>query len=175
MLALPALAACAPAPTPVPSQTAAATDAPVFASDEEALAAAKKAYAGYQEMSDLITSEGGAGSDRIEPLSSPSYISELLAGFKAFADHGRSSRGESRYDTVSLVRYGDQSSGSAEVDVYLCSDVSDVRLIDRDGKDKTPTDRPNRIPLLVTLISSKQNPSTLLIDKEDVWSGENFC
>ena len=44
------------ADTPAPQPTS----TPVFASEEEALAAAVEAYAGYLEMSDLIASEGGA-------------------------------------------------------------------------------------------------------------------
>ena len=175
MLVASALAGCAAEQAPAPSPTAAATDAPVFASDEEALAAATKAYAAYQEMSDLITADGGADPTRIQSLASRAYAPELLAGFDSFAEGGRSSRGKSKYDTVSLVSYTDESKGRAEVDVYLCSDVSGVRLLDESGQDTTPVSRPNRIPLKVALISSEQDPSTLLINREDVWSGVNFC
>lgn len=175
MLLAPALAGCAVEEPPAPSQTAAATDAPVFASDEEALAAATKAYAAYQEMSDQITADGGSEPTRIQSLASRAYAPELLAGFDAFAEGGRSSRGESKYDTVSLVSYTDDSKGRAAVDVYLCSDVSGVRLLDESGEDQTPVGRPNRIPLQVALVSSEHDPSTLLIDGEDVWSGVNFC
>ncbi len=57
-LAVLLLSGCLPPQTTV-TPTPEATAAPVFASDEEALAAATAAYAAYLAMSDQIFAEGG--------------------------------------------------------------------------------------------------------------------
>jgi hypothetical protein len=168
------LAGCGstPIPPPTPAPT---TSAPVFASEDEALAAATEAYAAYQAMSDLVTGDGGQDPTRVQSLATSDYYPELLEGFASFALREMSSLGSSRYDTVSLVSSAEEPKGHAVVSVYLCSDVSEVRLLDASGVDVTPSTRPNRIALQVGFVSSSGDPRKLLIDGEDVWSGASFC
>ena len=61
-----ALAACSTGGTPLPPAPSPSVT-PVFASDEEALAAAKDAYTAYLKVSDQILVDGGANPDRIAP------------------------------------------------------------------------------------------------------------
>ena len=58
------LAGCAP-DVPAIQVPPTPTVTPLFASDEEALAAAEEAYAAYLAMSDEITSDGGERPERI--------------------------------------------------------------------------------------------------------------
>ncbi len=52
------------------------TSTPIFASEEEALAAAEEAYAAYLEMSNLISSEGGVEPERIAPFVTADQLAE---------------------------------------------------------------------------------------------------
>ncbi|SEO20197.1 hypothetical protein SAMN05216281_1661 [Cryobacterium luteum] len=183
-LILATLSGCSATPAPTPSDTttpvteatAAPTETPpVFASNEEALAAATAAYAEYEALSDSITAEGGTRGDRIASAASSAYLPKLLDGFEGFAKKGLVSRGASTYDTPSLIRSSIEPHGGVVIELYLCSDISAVRLFDAAGVDVTPTQRTDRIPLQVGFISSAAEPSLLLVDKEDVWSGKNFC
>ena len=170
------MAAPAPTDTSAPPPAAAPTATPpVFASDEEALAAAEAAYAAYEELSAAVTADGGFGGDRIEPAASPKYLPDLLDSFVGFSKTGFTSRGSSTFDNVSLIRNSIEPRGGVSIELYLCSDISEVRLIDKTGADVTPAGRTNRTPLQVGFTSSAANPSLLLLDKEDVWSGRNFC
>lgn len=157
-------------PSPAPP-----TAEPVFKSEEEALAAAKDAYAAYQAMSTKITAQGGRNPTRIRSYATTDYYPELLGGFESFQARKLVSQGESRFDTVSLTRMQEEPEGRTVVDVYLCSDVSAVRLVDPSGADVTPADRPNRIPLQVGFVATQSEPSKLLIYREDVWLGKSFC
>ncbi|TFD61017.1 hypothetical protein E3T39_07915 [Cryobacterium suzukii] len=166
----------APADTSAPSDAAAPTEVPpVFASDEDALAAATAAYAAYEALSDSITAEGGTGGDRIASAASTTYLPDLLNGFDGFSKKGLLSRGASTYDSARLIRSSVETHGGVSIELYLCSDISAVRLFNLAGVDVTPPQRTNRIPLQVGFISSAAEPSLLLLDKEDVWSGKNFC
>ena len=173
-----ALTGCTPEPAPQApqaSETTAPTDAPVFASDEEALAAATEAFAAYDAMTGLIGASGGNEPERIVPFVTVEYYPSLFAGFQKFQESGYFSKGISRFDTISLVDRSEFESEVAQVEVYLCSDVTEIQLLNEAGQDVTPEHRPNRVPLQVELVSSGSDPSTLLISKETVWPGQDFC
>lgn len=179
LLAVGALTGCVAAPDPTgqfaPSAATPTETPPVFASNEEALAAAEEAYSAYEALSDSITAQGGRAGDRIALVASAEYLPRLLSGFEGFSRTGLVSRGASTHDTASLVRNLVVLNGGVSIELSLCSDISSVRLFDSSGADATPDKRTNRIPLQVGFISTAADPSVLLIDKEDVWSGGDFC
>lgn len=168
------VAVATPAPTAPTAPTAAP---PIFASNDEALAAATAAYGAYATLSDDVMTHKTSleDSNALSASVSATYLPQVLEGLTNFTKNGHWGQGDSTFDSVTLVRYLDTQDGHADVEVYICSDVSGLRLLDASGADVTPTDRLDRIPLQVRFISSDANPSHLLVDKEDVWSGRNFC
>ncbi|MEO7290459.1 MAG: hypothetical protein ABIW81_04100 [Terrimesophilobacter sp.] len=174
MAAVLVLAGCTPTPPsvtpePVPSST------PVFASDEDALAAATAAYAKYLEVSDQITADGGKSPDRIAKFVTSNQLVHELDGFKQWSEPDDSSVGSSQFDTVSLQRYDDIAGGKSVVVVYLCVDVSAVRIMNAAGTDVTPATRPNRYPLEVEFDANSAADPELVISRSEPWSGNNFC
>ena len=82
--------------------------------------------------------------------------------------------GETQVDSVSIVEsYIDHQ--RARVSIYLCRDVTGVRVLDSAGSDVTPPNRENRIPSQVFLVSTSEGSNTLLVNGVDRWSGANFC
>ena len=154
-----------PTAPPPPEPTA----APIFASDEEALAAATAAYSAYLAMSDLIAADGGANPERLEPFVTADRLVEDVAQFVEFAGSGRHLTGMTLFDSVSLQRFDDQM-----VAVYLCIDVSAVRLLDSANEDITPVDRPDRIPLEVGFETATKS-GRLPLAYSDVWQEGSFC
>jgi hypothetical protein len=154
-------------PRPQPSST------PVFASDEDALAAAEAAYAEYLRVSDAITADGGGNPERIEPLVTPERAPAEADVFAKFASRQLHTRGATSFDTVSLQEYAEDGGGSATLALYLCIDVTEVRILDSSGSDVTP-DRTNRLPLVVEL-RAKSGVPLLLVNRSDAWDGANFC
>ncbi|KGJ72298.1 hypothetical protein GY21_16225 [Cryobacterium roopkundense] len=149
--------------------------APVFASNQEALAAATKAYEDYLAMSDLIANEGGAEIGRIADLVSPHYVKDVQAVLADSQEAGEIGSGATHFDTVSLVRYYDDTQNKASVMAYVCVDVTDVRIFDSSGVLITPANRVNRVPVQAGFISSSVDPTHLLVDSEVPWSGQDFC
>jgi hypothetical protein len=172
LLAL-ALAGCTGAPTPTPSPTETSAE-PIFASDEEALAAAKAAYERYRAISAEISQDGGEEPERIDVAVTPKYAAALHEEFAALKEHGLHMQGTTAIDSLSLAEwYGD--AGVARVSLYLCRDVSGTRVIGPDGKDVTPADRPDRTPLVADLVSGSGEPTELVVDGVEKWSGDDFC
>jgi len=149
------------------------TTAPVFATDEDALAAAEVAYGEYLRASAEITKKDGDDPKSIAPFVTENYLPELLEGFTELHDSKRYIDGSIAFDGLELQQYSDDLSSSAIVSVYLCLDVSDARVRDASGEDVTP-DRPNVVPLELSFESIDRDPELLLASSES-WTGENFC
>lgn len=168
------LAGCVPAepvitPAPEPSTT------PIFASDEEALAAATDAYAKYLEVSDAITSDGGLGVDRVSTLVTAEQFVNEVAAFKDFSEVGLHTSGDSAADVVGLQSYWTAADETSKIVIYVCVHVSEVRILDSSNEDVTPTSRPNTYPLEVEFEVTPGTPSVLKISRSEKWSGNDFC
>ncbi|MDQ1527959.1 MAG: hypothetical protein QOG18_2572, partial [Microbacteriaceae bacterium] len=114
---------------------AVATSKPVFESDAAALAAATKAYAAYLAMSDTISQEGGANPERLASLVTPDILKEQVDQFHQLQARGFVAHGSSEFDTVSLQHLTSSVGGEEEIYLYLCLDVSKVRVLDSARKD----------------------------------------
>jgi hypothetical protein len=156
-----------PIPTlpPTPSAT------PIFASEEEALAAAEEAYAAYRRTSDLIASDGGSDPERIEPFVTESRLADEMRGFATMREKRLRIVGEASFEVLSVQRY-EEFGGDAEVVFYACSDISEARVIDESGRDVTPTDRSDRLVLEVVL-RSVEGALPLRLVSDDAWPGES--
>ncbi|MGV8895510.1 MAG: hypothetical protein ACOH10_04545 [Rhodoglobus sp.] len=167
-LAVLLLSGCLPQPSTVtPSPEASST--PVFASDEEALAAATAAYAAYSAMSDQIAADGGADPERMKPLTTTEWFEKDLKQFDEFAETGNRLSGTTTFNSIALQSLDDEM-----LALYLCVDVSATRILDSNGGDVTPAGRPERVPLEVGFDLSKA-PGELLLASSQVWNGESFC
>lgn len=139
------LAACGPEPVPAPLPPEPTATA-VFASDAEALAAAEEAYAAYLEMSDIVTADGGQGAHRLEPFVDPDYFASTLAAIQIYIERDVHTQGKTEFRVVSL-NYFDEF----ELQMEICLDVTDIRILNAEGLDVTPRDRVNVLPITITL------------------------
>ena len=167
------LAGCTPTdpivkPEPAPSST------PIFASEEDALAAATAAYAAYVKVSDQITSDGGSDGDRIAPYVTEGQLARDLEVFEYYKSKGYFSRGQTKFDSVGLQSYVPDGPDGPELAIYLCTDYSAIRLVDSTGSDVTPSDLPTRAPMEVTLQEADDSKS-LVVERSESWSGTDFC
>ena len=170
-----ALSGCAstpdPQPTPTPSATAAA---PVFASDEEALAAATEAYAAYQSVADLVLSEGGADPSRIEAVVSAELAKAEIESSRKAQQQGLKSIGKSTFDMVELQSFNAHAAGDEiVVTVYLCSDISNIDVVDATGQSVLKADRVVRTPFEVAL--GLNASGGLVVVSRTGWTGAKAC
>lgn len=164
-----ALAGCvpdAPVATPAPSPTS----TPVFASDEEALAAAEEAYRAYLAVSDQIGNEGGADPERIADVVTGELLAVETDGFETFA----ANRWRTTGSTIlrSLMEQRVDLSGSPTVVAYVCVDVTAVDVLDSSGQSLVAPSRPGLQPFVVGFDPSDDGlkPST-----REPWEGPDLC
>ncbi|MFT4284557.1 MAG: hypothetical protein QM598_06970 [Protaetiibacter sp.] len=152
-----------PDPTPTPPHT---TDAaPVFASDEEALAAAEEAYGKYIATVDAILNDGGASPERLEPLVSAEIYANEVTGFAEIAENGWRGKGATQAN-LSLQKYD-----KSELTSYVCEDISGTDILDGDGKSVV---KPNRQTLLPYVVTFDLHDHLRILEKER-WDGSSVC
>ncbi|MCU1579569.1 MAG: hypothetical protein JWP19_1773 [Rhodoglobus sp.] len=172
-LALLLLSGCLPqsptvTPTPQPSST------PVFASDEEALAAAEAAYRAFQKTSDEILAEGGTRPERIDAFAVGAAADTEKEGFADFVRKGYRSTGLTTFDNFSLEAFDPLAAeGRDIVRAYLCSDVSGVNVVDLTGTSVVAPDRPTKTAFEVGF--DLRPPLLLVVSSKDVWDGGGVC
>lgn len=169
------LVACVPEDEPVrpdPSPTA----EPIFASDEEALAAAEEAYGAFLTVSGEILSQGGAEPGRLLAVATQEVYEAESESYAQFAEQGWHSEGVSFVDSVTLQAVDNYAfEGDAAVTVYACLDVSDTDVFDSTGRSVVSENRPDRTPFETTFAYAPSTSSLLILSEKTVWSGDNFC
>ena len=164
------LAACtSPAPEPTPTSSPVAT--PVFASDEEALAAAEKAYADYLAVSDEIAQDGGADPERMETVAIGRGLKTAVDELREYQERGVRSIGHTSF-TASSLESVHQSGNVVEVRFYVCDDVSQVDVVDNTGKSIVQPGRPVKLPFQVT---ASADEARLLVSERGFWEGVDYC
>lgn len=162
-----ALAGCGdPGPQRTPTPTPSAT--PVFATEEEALAAAEEAYAAYIDVASQVFADGGRDAGRLAAVATGDFLEVEIAGYEDIANDGWHSTGRSTFDSVQLERYELTVDGKEAVAVYLCDDVSGVDVLNAEGISVVSPSRPVRTLFEVTFDLGAE--SRLLVSGREVWS-----
>lgn len=155
-----------PEPTAGPSSSA----EPVFASEEEALAAAEEAFAAYLAMADLISQEGFAEPERIKPFVTEEWLPAELKGFAESAQLKRRQEGGTDFHSTELQQVIDDD--TTVVIINTCLDFSQSRILDPQG----PVDLshvPPRSTVEVTLESRDSSQTKLILGGFSPWHGKS--
>ncbi|MDZ4044246.1 MAG: hypothetical protein U1E32_00515 [Rhodoglobus sp.] len=160
------VAGCVPAATPAdpaPNLTQPSTE-PLFASEEEALAAAEEAYAAYLAMASAISADGGRNPERIEPFVTERYLREELDSAARLQASGLRIVGVPAIETFTL-----QFFSYPELAAYVCQEISEVRVLNEKGTDVTPVNRARKGLFEVRFEFDETSP---LVSNSDLWSNE---
>jgi hypothetical protein len=167
-----ALSGCATPATPR-ATTNPPTAAPVFESDEEALAAATEAYANYQQMADLITADGGSRPERIAPFVSDGYLSTEVQQYAGYQDAKAHSVGETTFVVADAQRLDYLNKNDTSITLYICDDVSGIDVRNEADESLVSETRNEVTPFQVGFVLNKDD--VLVVDSRDVWEQESFC
>lgn len=130
-----ALSACTPTPEPSPTPTA------VFASEEEAFAAAEEVYRAYLEAA-------AARADGDETAEPEQYLSGQALESDLESQRTLASEGIRISGATEIVEFAPAQANLvdsiATLRADLCLDISKSRVLDANGVDVTPLDRPDR-------------------------------
>ncbi|WP_157981708.1 hypothetical protein [Protaetiibacter intestinalis] len=160
------LVGCVPSDPPVTPPPTSAD--PVFASDEEALAAAEEAYRAYISAVDDILASGGVDSGQLDGLVSPEVLAVQEEGFQQFRDLGWRATGSTILRNFTLQQFD----GESMLVLYVCSDVSDVDVVDAEGVSQVSADRPTTTTFESSLAYDGRR---FTVETDDPWEGSGVC
>lgn len=166
MLALSGCGGSDPLPTlpPSPSST------PVFASEEEALAAAKDAYEAYQAAVDrALTTLDETGLDEVARAAALEAARDSVAELRSSGSHQVGETVVVSVAPMDLSGLVDET-GGGEAQIYGCLDLTDVGISRADGSLSQ-----SGIAAFPTTAVLQLHSGALLVIEEDVWDGDNFC
>lgn len=146
---------------------------PLFASDDEALAAATAAYEEFLATSGLILREGGVAPERLRPLVSNEVFESEAEGFQTLRENSWRSTGQSNLEATVLQQHVSGPIGQAEVVVYACVDVSTTDIVNADGVSQVDQ---SRSPLLgFEVLFLPNDEGRLIIERKTLWDVESAC
>ncbi len=166
------LTGCVPT-APLATSTPSPAATPVFASEEEALAAAEAAYAEYLAVEDAIAQDGGTDPERLSDFVTSEWLAKEVEVFNEFSKTGRRQVGLTEIADVVLQQLADPGDGTVDLTMYVCADFSDTRFLDASGADVTPPDRPTQATLQVTL--EIREAQKFLLAESEPWSADSVC
>jgi hypothetical protein len=156
---------------PIPTLPPTPTATPIFASEEEALAAAEDAYAAYQAAVDLaLQTLDDEGLEQVATAPALQVAIDSVANLRASGSHqvGTTVVASVTPTDLSALFEGD---GAGESQIYACLDLTSVGIQADDGS--VSQSAIPLFPMLVTLVVVDER--RLLVSEEEVWDGDNFC
>jgi hypothetical protein len=135
----------------------------VFASDEEALAAAEEAYGKYLETVALVMADGGREPERLRPFLTEKLFESELTSYEQLAANGW--HGVGSYSFEMSPQDVDLTAGN--VSVYVCDDRSQIDVLDANGESVVAADRPDRAASEVEFVWT----GSLVISSQTAWDG----
>jgi hypothetical protein len=161
---------------PSPSPVASASEAPLFASDEEALDAARTTYEGFLAASGAVLEENGAFPERIDEYAIAEVADDEKERFAALAASGSRVIGRTVLDIAVLQSYRPMDSdGQDVVSIYACVNVSGVSVFNSGGQSIVAPDRPDKTAFEVSFDRSDTHSTQLRISSNLIWQGVGVC
>ena len=168
------LAGCVTDPADVPSSTP-TSPPPLFESQDDALAAATEAYAGYMETTETVMEEGGVNIDRIDDYVSPEMSQIERDGIAEMVGAGRKFVGRSTFGPLLVQSYEPfTADGLGKIIVYVCVDISTGDLLDKEGVSVIDTSRELASTFEVSFDVNDER-RTLQVAKAHQLSGVSVC
>lgn len=159
-------------PTPTAARSASPSPEPIFASDEEALAAAEAAYERFLVASAEVTQSGGHDVDSLNQVAVGDALDTQLESAATYVSDNLRSTGQRTFTTHSLQSFVEDVSRGAVVTFYVCDDLRGLDVLDPSGASVVAADRVVDVPYLVVV---EGRPETMKVSEKDLWERNNFC
>lgn len=167
------LAGCGgPAPVVTPTE---AVSEPVFASEEEALAAAERTLDAYVKATDLMSATGGEDVSGFDGLLTANQLADETDQAEDLKAEGKHLVGSHAYFDLRLQQLDQSHPPDVYLQVYLCLDLTNVKYVDANGNETSADDHAPSSPIEAVLVNTPEEPNHLLLEDVRRWTGEDFC
>ena len=165
-----AMVGCTPT-TALPPASPPSEEAPLFASDEEALAAATEAYEEFLAALDAKLQDPPSDDVDLSTFASSQALEEANIGVDRFIEQGLRISGPRSVISAELQMVSSYPK-YVEVVIYACESIAGVDLFDAEGKSLVEEDRPNLSAWESSVVFSGDST---LVDSRTQWVGGGVC
>ncbi|MBR23037.1 MAG: hypothetical protein CMF57_11460 [Leifsonia sp.] len=165
-----ALVGCTPT-TVIPPAGPPSEEAPLFASDEEALAAATEAYEEFLAALDAKLQNPPSPEVVLNGFAESQALDEAVQSVEQFEAEGLRITAPREVTSVQLQMVV-RVDGATEVVFYACEDVAGVDLLNAEGESLVTSDRPD---LSAWESSAVFRPGGALVNSRTLWTGGGVC
>ena len=145
---------------------------PVFASDEEAFAAAEATYRAYVDASNEVNLADSESFEAVFALTNGALNAADRKTLSAMHARGFELTGETR---IRSVHAGAISGARDNVRLEVCLDVSELRLLDVNGESAVDPSRRPQQALTVSFVPSSIDPTQLVASLLEPSQGTQEC
>lgn len=156
---------------PAPNDTGAAE--PLFASDEEALAAAVEAYEEYLIVADAVLATPGEGGVDPSTVAMDSALEQLLEAEQRFLDQRLQLAGGRSIENM-VAQQLPQRLGDEIGIFYVCEDVTGTDLLDGDGESLVGDER-ETLTAWEVVLELGNGPYFERVAERTFWNGAGIC
>jgi hypothetical protein len=149
--------------------------APLFASDDEALAAALDAYQSYIVVTNAVSASQDADTSLLSEVAVPSHVDTLSESIESLRAAGLRTEGQAVLEAISLQQTFEEANGDVTVVIYACLDLTNLRVVDAQGIDQTPPDREDLVGLEVELWAINDLAPYLKVAASEAWTDGDLC
>lgn len=166
-----ALTGCSPEAA-VPSAPPSAEAEPLFASDEEALAAAEAAFEEYLVEAFAVFGADAGSPDRLEAVATGQVLETDLARADRYSTEGLRQAGKPEVLETQLQQYI-PGANNDEVVTYSCLDGTSIELVDATGASLSDPNRAATITVENTFEAGESGG--LLLSRSEIWAEGETC
>jgi len=145
--------------------------APLFSSDEEALAAATAAYEEYLAVLDAALASDSGEEPMFSEVAAGPALEDADQTYASFIDQGFRLSGQ-RTLTKSALQQATQVDDAVEVQVYICESVQGVDVLNAEGVSQVDAQRPTLTAFEVLVVLDGEGGR---VHERVVWPGGGVC
>lgn len=164
---------CVPSePVITPAETGAT--APIFASDEEALAAAVAAFDGYNAANARIAADNWTEPNRVAEYTEDSWFEKLVVDFAKLREQEIRFLGSVTYSAPTLQQRWEEG-GLAHVAAYFCGDASGHLVTKGSSEPYRPESVKDTFLVEVFFVSDRVASPRLIVKEVGEWLDPTGC
>jgi len=143
-------------------------------SETDAIDLVEETYGAFVAVADQVLADGGKKPERLGAVATGSALTSAESDAHDFMVSKVHSVGKTKISNVTIQSYGSSSELSNDLYAYLCEDVSEIDVIDENGKSLVAPDRQPRQAFEVAL-SDDDSDGDYLVSSRETWQGAGVC
>lgn len=146
----------------------------MFASEEEAFAAAEQVWIKYIDASNRFAASGGKDLAAFDGVVSDTQLEDEIEAAAQLRERDLHTAGGLEYSDFRFQQYHEDGAPGAYLQAYTCLEFGMVQVLDSSGSDVGVEGHDESRPYEVVFVTDGPKPP-FMVEKLIKWTGRDFC